>query len=281
LIYLYPANKTENLLALVNKIQHISPLSIFEKEVIIVQNAGMQHWLNMSLAQSRGICLNIDYALPAQFFWKLLRTILNNGDDIDQKPFSREAMCWRIFELLASSEVVFDDDFAEVTQYWSNKNTNVSGLSSSSTYSTQENLKRYQLSCQLADLFEQYLVFRPNWVNIWYKKQVISDINLNESFANKEKWQAKLWQMLTSEQEYNPLKFIELAAKKLPEVSHLLPKRLSCFGLNAMAPMWLSFIHEMSKVTEVHFFHLNPCFDYWGDIVTEKQSVLFNSINCI
>jgi exodeoxyribonuclease V gamma subunit len=52
----------EHLLALLNKIQQLSPPAVFTKEIIIVQNAGMQHWLNMSLAQERGISLSIDYA---------------------------------------------------------------------------------------------------------------------------------------------------------------------------------------------------------------------------
>ena len=40
-----------------------------------------------------------------------------------------------------------------------------------------------------------------------------------------------------------------------------------------MAPMWLSFIEAISDHVDVHFFHLNPCFDYWGDIQSEKQAI--------
>lgn len=249
----------ENLLALVDKIQEISPLPVFAKEVFVVQNAGMQHWLNMSLAERRGISLNIDYALPAQFLWGLVRSLVNKGEEVEQAPFSREAMCWRVFQLLTDKRVVEDEDFASVTQYWHSEST------------TSANLKRYQLACQLADLFEQYLVFRPDWNDTWQAGNLTNHVSNN--FASLEKWQAKLWRFLVEHQDYNPVQLLSQATKNLDHYAHIIPKRLCFFGINAMAPMWLSFINALSEVTEVHFFHLNPCVDYWGDILSEKQAI--------
>ena len=264
----------ENLLALVDKIQQISPLPVFSKEVFVVQNAGMQHWLNMSLAERRGISLNIDYALPAQFLWGLIRSLVNKGEDVDQAPFSREAMGWRIYQLLTDKRVCDDDDFVPVTQYWRSE--------SATDYqsSNQDNLKRYQLACQLADLFEQYLVFRPDWIDAWQAGKLIQHltgdsqgVNPSDNFSSLEKWQAKLWLLLVEHQDYNPVKLLEQAKNNLKNYAHLIPKRLCFFGINAMAPMWLSFINALSDITDVHFFHLNPCEDYWGDILSEKQAI--------
>lgn len=265
----------ENLLALVEKIQQLSPLNVFSKEVFIVQNAGMQHWLNMSLAEQRGISLNIDYALPAQFLWNLVRSLVNGQEESEQSPFSREAMSWRIYQILAKKEVCRDKVFQPVTQYWlnaegdANQNSNI-------IFNSQQNLKRYNLSCQLADLFEQYLVFRPDWIDVWKSGRLVkdtpsfTDIN-GVNFEHNEQWQAKLWCLLTQEQDYNPLNLLTKATANLSENLPYIPKRLCFFGINAMAPMWLSFINALSDVTEVHFFHLNPCVDYWGDISSEKQ----------
>ena len=106
----------ENLLALLDKIQQVSPLPIFSQETIIVQNAGMQHWLNMSLAQQRGISMNIGYALPSQFLWKLVRSLASEENVPDQSPFSREVLAWRIDALLGSEIVMSDDDFIDSTK---------------------------------------------------------------------------------------------------------------------------------------------------------------------
>ncbi len=276
MIYLYPANKTENLLVLLDKIQQISPLPIFAKDVVVVQNAGMQHWLNMSLAKRRGISMNIDYALPSQFLWKLVRAIASDEDVPDQSPFSREVLAWRIFELLAHNDIVSDTDFSSATHYWLGDNAIDSQYQFSDINqideSDEQSLKRYQLACQMADLYEQYLIFRPTWIDHWENGNFIADIE-DDDAQRVAKWQGKLWYLLTRKQSYNPITLIEKAVQQLANKTSELPHRVSFFGINIMAPMWLSFINELSEYTDVHFFHLNPCYAYWGDVITEKQAV--------
>ena len=259
----------ENLLALLDKIQQISPLPVLSQEVIIVHNAGMQHWLSLSLAQQRGISMNFDYALPSQYLWRLLRSLASGEQVPSQSPYSREVLTWRLDELLASEKVINDPCFASVNQYWQQESEQLE----------QAQLKRFQLATQLADLFEQYLIFRPNWLNNWQQgKFTTGDENghqKEESKANDKLilWQAKLWQFLTEEIAYNPQEIVDGAIKNIVEHKHLLPARISFFGINSLAPIWLEFISALSEHIEVHFFHLNPCFDYWGDLLTAKQAI--------
>lgn len=246
---------------LASKIQEISPLPLFSQDTYIVQNAGMQHWLSMSLAQSSGISFNHQYALPAQFLWKLMRALVLPKHMIEQDPFTREALSWRIYQILATNEVLLDDDFHSVTNYWS------------TSTSQQDPLKRYQLACQVADLYEQYLIYRPDWLTKWQDNVIPDEFHQSHTLGKDECWQRKLWAMLTEKQSYDPIALVNHAIEQLPEKSDLLPKRISFFGINAMAPIWLSFLEQVSKYTQVHFYHLNPCFDYWGDIVSEKQAI--------
>ena len=263
MINLYPANKMENLLLLLNKISQVSPFGVFEQEVIIVQNAGMQHWLNLAVAQERGISMNSRYALPSQYLWKLIRTIAGGENVLDQSPYSREVLSWRIYGVLATEKVISDDVFSSATKYWK-------GQSSA-------DLKRYQLATHLADLYEQYLIFRPHWLDAWQHddfQNLENDFN-NASFA-EVKWQGKLWQLLIEQEPYNPVELLNTAIENLPqkliETPNILPKRLSFFAINTMPPMWLDFINALSEYIEVDFYHLNPCYAYWGDIISEKQA---------
>jgi len=255
----------ENLLLLLNKISQLSPLGVFNKEVIVVQNAGMQHWLNLSIAKERGISMNIDYALPAQYLWKLIRMLASDDKVPEQSPYSREVLTWRIYALLATEVVISDIDFIAATRYWNL----TSGYHNS--FSSQENLKRYQLAEQMADLYEQYLIFRPDWLDSWQ-----NGVNL-QSLSNENKWQAKLWQLLIKQLAYNPVELLNDAIAnidtKLAADPLSLPKRLSFFGINSMAPIWLTFINALSERIDINFFHLNPCFSYWGDIISEKQAI--------
>jgi len=259
----------ENLLILLSKIQQVSPLSIFDTEVIVVQNAGMQHWLNLSLANMRGISMNINFSLPAQFLWKLLRELASDDDIPEQSPFEREVLSWRIYELLRQPLVIEDEDFAAVTHYWPDNREHGSSNVQATDY---QEAKCYQLACQLADIYEQYLIFRPEWIDAWSQGEFVSD-STDDNFVITEVWQRKLWVLLTREISYSPLNLFKSATQNIEAKRDLLPKRISFFGINAMAPMWLKFIEVLGQFTQVHFFHLNPCFDYWGDIKTEKQAI--------
>ena len=286
MFYLYPANKMENLLVLLDKIQQLSPLPVFAQDTVIVQNAGMQHWLNMSLAEQRGISMNMHYALPSQFLWNLIRNLASDEDVPEQSPYSREVLAWRIDTLLASNEVLNDDAFTVASDYWrtsANKENEQAGSVAdvSEHYSDAEQLKRYQLACQLADLYEQYLIFRPEWIHAWHQGEFPAydqpaDASEIESESNAL-WQGKLWHLLVREQPYDPRELVALAIKNLENSDKLkaqaLPMRISFFGINAMAPLWLEFINALSQQIDVHFFHLNPCYAYWGDVVTEKNAI--------
>ncbi|WP_343817452.1 exodeoxyribonuclease V subunit gamma [Colwellia asteriadis] len=283
LIYLYPANKMENLLLLLNKISEISPLGVFNQDVIVVQNAGMQHWLNLALANERGISMNIRYALPAQFLWKLMRSLASEEKVPDQSPYSREVLAWRIYHLLGLETVIKDDDFMPATRYWL---ADVDHIAEQQNVDKQAALKRYQLARQMADLYEQYLIFRPQWLSAWQQGDfsptspfALALNNENQSSEQQHnplqehKWQGRLWQLLTQELPYDPVALMRDAIANMADKKSIIPKRISFFGLNTMAPMWLDFINALSEHVEVHFFHLNPCFSYWGDIQSEKQAL--------
>jgi len=262
----------ENLLLLLNKISQISPLGVFNQEVIVVQNAGMQHWLNLAIAKERGISMNMRYALPAQFLWKLIRTLASDDKVPDQSPYSREVLCWRIHEILARDSVINDEDFAQASHYWRGDEPATEVDDNKYNEAKHAQLKRYQLSTQLADLYEQYLIFRPQWLDNW--QQGNFELKGLENISSHEhKWQGKLWCLLIEQLAYNPVELMHDAIANIKDKKDLIPPRISFFGLNTMAPMWLDFINALSEHVEVHFFHLNPCFSYWGDVRTEKQEV--------
>jgi len=272
LIHLYPANKMENLLLLLNKISELSPLGVFNQEVIVVQNAGMQHWLNLAIANERGISMNVGYALPAQFLWKLIRTLASEDKVPEQSPYSREVLSWRIYALLGLDSVIKDSDFYQATHYW---HDDIDGSEVGYIPSKQAQLKRYQLAAQMADLYEQYLIFRPQWLDNWqqgnFSQEQSNDVLPGQK--DEQKWQGKLWQLLIQQLAYNPVELLADAIAHIEDKKAIIPPRISFFGLNTMAPMWLEFINALSEHVEVHFFHLNPCFAYWGDIVSEKQAL--------
>ncbi|MDN3653116.1 exodeoxyribonuclease V subunit gamma [Thalassotalea ponticola] len=254
MFYIYPANRMEDLLSLFLKIRQLKPLPILAKETVMVQSQGLQHWLNMEVAKANRISMNSDFVLPAQYLWTLLKTLCKEQFP-EQLPYSREVLSWRIDALLQQSEVIADEACLEATDYWYNSGN-------------QQDLRRYQLACQLADLYEQYLIYRPEWLAKWRKgKHVASD---DQVFNQAQRWQCAIWFYLQQDIPYDPSQLMTIATNNIEHLSHLLPQRISLFGINALAPMWLEFLELLADYTDVHVFHLNPCFEFWSDVQTDK-----------
>ena len=50
-----------------------------------------------------------------------------------------------------------------------------------------------------------------------------------------------------------------------------LPERLFVFGIAALPGGYWDVLNAISERIDVHFFLLNPCRNYWGDIVDDRQ----------
>ncbi|MCK5648161.1 MAG: exodeoxyribonuclease V subunit gamma, partial [Gammaproteobacteria bacterium] len=261
MINIYPANRLENLVFLLDRVMQTgSGHNVLSEEIILVQSKGMQHWLNLQLAQSRGISMNLSFSLPMQFFWNQIRAILGKDNVPEKSTYSREVLSWRIHDLLASDAVVNNPLCREASNYWLRKQQHTSA--GNEDFDLQDSGlqdKRFQLACQIADLFEQYLIFRPDWLLEWQQG------NLEQGG-----WQALLWQLLVAQDPQHPIHLLKQAIAALKQNECHLPERISLFGINTLPPLWLEFLSELGQHTQVHFFHLNPCVEYWGDLKTDK-----------
>jgi len=181
--------------------------------------------------------------------WALIRAILGSWRIPEQSPYAREIMTWRLYELLASDRVLNDDAFAEPNRYWQHQSKR------------QQTLRRFELAEQLADLFEQYLMYRPDWIERWDQ-------------GDEAHWQAQLWRLLTEAEPDHPVRLLRDAESRIARPEEPLPERLFIFGINSLAPLWLDFIKGLSERggVDFHIFCLNPSDEYWGDLASEKQA---------
>tara|TARA_B100000745_G_scaffold234928_1_gene158355 strand:+ start:922 stop:4272 length:3351 start_codon:yes stop_codon:yes gene_type:complete len=259
MLTIYPSNRCEYLVTLLMKLMEmpmvdgdVSPLSALQPEHVVLQNAGIQHWLSMQLAEHQGVAMNIDYDFPAAFLWKMMRRVV--PDTIDKEnPYSREVMQWRIDALLRGDEGE-KPVLAPARHYWQ----------SGPRYLHE--LKRFQLASKLADLFEQYLMFRPQWIKAWEKGERVTGLA-------DEGWQAEIWRLLTEQDQGHLLHWMEKSKTALttPRAQRALPQRTFWFCLNTMPADWIDFLRMIGDVIDIHLFILNPSDEYWQDIQSEKS----------
>lgn len=238
---------------LVELFRQTPPVNPLEDEQILVQSPGMSQWLRLELAKGLGIAAGINFPLPASFLWKMYTYVL---PDVPRcSAFNKESMTWKLMDILDSLK--HDPDFLSLSQYLANDD---------------DDIRKFQLSGKIADIFDQYLVYRPDWILDWEKK---SDTSL---VTSGQPWQPKLWRALvtrTAELNQSPWhranmhhRFLQAMADK--DCSSQLPNRLFIFGISALPPHFVESIEAMSSQCDVHLMVTNPCQYYWGDELDPK-----------
>ncbi len=166
----------------------------------------------------------------------------------DTAAFEREALAWRIMGLLPGIDKPSPKAYLQ----------------------GDTGLKLYQLSCRVADLFDQYAIYRPEMLAAWEQGKLCYEKD------NEELWQAQLWRGLMSQSRGahrgRLLDDFLTALRKNPALSRHIPERISVFGIAVLPPYHIRFFEALAEHCQVHLFLLNPCREYWGDIVTEKQA---------
>ncbi|MWP62599.1 exodeoxyribonuclease V subunit gamma [Gilliamella sp. Pas-s25] len=259
---IYHSNQVDLLKTLLSELMRRQPLEdVFTPDIVMVQSQGMAQWLQIALADELGIVANVDFLFPTQLIWQLYQKLL--PDAPIENSYSIEAMSWRLYYLLP--QVIEQPEFSALKHYLD---------------IDKQDKKRYQLATRIARLFDQYLVYRPDWLAKWEANQTVSELNHHSD----EKWQAELWRKLISiSQPYHRAniyqQMLEILLDNNFERSRLalLPNRIFIFGITSLPPIYLSLLSALGKHIDVHLMFNNPCKWYWGDIVEKQLSDIFNT----
>ncbi|AWB65883.1 exodeoxyribonuclease V subunit gamma [Saccharobesus litoralis] len=230
-------------------LQHTSD-STFEKQHILVQHKGMQHWLLMQLAEQNGIAMNIAFEPPVGAIWSILREL--DPSLTKDSPYKANILSWRIYDLLSSKQVVADSAFQQANDYWQNEPIN-----------KLQGQKRFQLAKVLADLYEQYQIYRPDWILAWSQGEF--------AVTGNSEWQAKLWYYLIQQEPRHPVAEMQRLINVIKQKTEFRPKQRVLFGFNSLPPLWLDFFVTLAEKQEMHLFLLSPCNEFWQDIQSEKR----------
>ncbi len=223
----------------------------FQPEVILVQSNGMAQWMQMELAAQFGIAANIDFPLPASFIWQMFTRVL--PDIPDESTLAKPAMTWLLMALLP--RLCEHTDFAVIGDYLRDD---------------EDKRKGFQLAARIADLFDQYLVYRPDWLESWRRGELI------DGMGEAQRWQAPLWRALVAETERagEPLwrranlyqRFIKTLTERQTRPPGL-PDRVFICGISALPPTYLQALQALGRHIDIHLLFTNPCRYYWGDIL--------------
>lgn len=254
-IYIYFSNRLEILADRFAELLESNPLPPLQKEIILVQSRGMARWLAMEIAARLNIWANCDCPFPNTFVRNIYQLLLPDLPEVS--AFSKEFSLWHLMNIFP--EIKGEPHFSKVCAY----------------LKSGDDLKLFQLSREVADLFDQYTVFRPDMILDWEET--------SPKVHNDHIWQAILWRRLVKRLQHNQsypeqhrARLIQLFEQKLSDpgfIAAVLPPRISVFGISSLPPYHLRVLIALAQHTELHFFIMNPCKEYWFDIIADRDIV--------
>lgn len=246
-LYLVSGNRLELLAGRCASVFSEEPLPPMTKEIIVLQSMGMMQWLSIQLAESLGIWADFEYILPNRMTSILMKSFFPGLGD--ERFFDREIMTWKTMKILRGRGE--RGEFRKLHDYL---NGDLSGI------------KEFQLASRITDLLDQYMTFRPDMILRWDRGE----------YEEGEEWQPLLWRELTSGMsgDHPPALLERLftgIASGTVERPADLPHRVSVFGVSYLPLYHLNVLRAVSLFCDVYLYMLNPCSEYWVDIMREKE----------
>jgi exodeoxyribonuclease V gamma subunit len=242
------------------------PLKPLENERFIVQSNGMAQWLKLALAEKDGcgISAALDIQLPGRFLWLAYRAVIGDDRVPEESPFDKDRLTWRLLRLLPA--LLADDRFSPLARFLDDD---------------PDQRKRYQLACHLADLFDQYQVYRADWLEDWTagNDRLANARGPSQNVPPAQMWQPELWRQLQAHVPHGQRgtsrsalhrRFLK-GTKALGARPETLPRRLIVFGISSLPQQALEALHALSRFSQILVFVHNPCRHYWADIIEDRE----------
>lgn len=255
-IVTYLHNSTEALLSKFYTALKSTKRNPLKPLYVVVQSPGLKEWLKLQIAKHQGIAANIQFITPNYLPFlscKAMGLLYASGK-------KAEELLWGIHQVLGSDD--FKENFEDVAQYY-----------------TDSSYKKMQLAVKLADLFDQYSLYRSEEMLDWSVGKKVERFKKQE---NIEAWQKYIWMQLFpkvggvdlfNDRLFNSDVLLRLQKNDDSQDIKAFFPSLLCFGISALSPYHSQLLTGLSRHTNVSLFMLNPSpEEFWYDIrkVNEK-----------
>ncbi|MGH8676504.1 MAG: exodeoxyribonuclease V subunit gamma, partial [Burkholderiales bacterium] len=229
----------------------------FVAQQVIVPSTAIGRRIELALADRHGICANVEFSYLAQWLWRQIRQLV--PEVREDSPFAPEVLAWRVYEAFADPRFVGEHERLA---------TYLKGADA---------VMQLDLARRVAQLIEQYITYRPRFLDAWSAGKRAPIENLSGAAVQDEAWQAALWRRLAKEigtgREHPSVAFfrrIEQMSEKAARDAGL-PERAHVFCLPALPPLYLEILRGLGRWTELQLYVMNPCREYWFEVVDPKR----------
>ena len=152
---------------------------VFAADQLIVPSAAVRRSLTLAIADHGGICANVQFDFLARWLWQQVGRVVPSVEA--ESPFVPAMLAWRIYSALGDAALV--DAQARLAGY----------------LSRADDVMRFELAQRLAGLIDQYITYRPDWLDDWLNSRSALPATTAASALADERWQAALWRRISAD----------------------------------------------------------------------------------
>lgn len=258
-INFYAASRIDTLFDKLYERTHQIDKSVFETLDIVTQTKGIEQWITFQYADRKGVAANIKFLKPNDIIFKVYAAL----DGPSQVTFEAHYLTWLIYEILSEKQFLLR--FPQQAQYLLDDG------------SADYEMKRYKFAGQLADLFDQYQIYRQDILEEW----------IHIPLPLHRDWQGYIWKAIAEKtavinanpytdhwSDKNELAAVITEGLKHPEkVAQLkaVVKDIHIFGLSVFTDYHLQLFYKIAEHIDVNFYILNPASEvFWDDTLHSK-----------
>ena len=233
-----------------------APADPLAEQEVIVPSAAVKRDVQLALARRHGIAAGVRFPFLASWLWTRIAGLVPEVPAVS--PFAPERATWRIFRLL---DTLAPQEAPRLSAY----------------LAAADPVMRLDLAGRIAHLFEQYVTYRPDWLAAWSRGAPAPLAGATAEMRADEAWQMRLWQRLTAElgtRRQHPVHafFSALDALGPAKIAQAgLPAKAHVFALPSLPPLYLDMLARLGEWIDIHLYLVNPCREYWFELVAEKR----------
>ncbi len=262
MLTIYRSNRAEWLAKLLAEQLKLEPPSPFEEIDIVVNTWPTSRWLKEELAIVNKISALIRFPFPGSYLKQIVQNILD--EKVESDPWDTDQLVWTLLDLLPEFLTLKE---AEPLKNWIYRHTpDLSHL----------NKETWRIARCIADTFDDYALYRPEYLNHWIKSDNQSSIFI-PSLPPLMQWQPLLFRELSKRINTKPFCLqVHTAIERLrkgDKPNEPLPKTLRIFGLSSLAPVQIELLQAISGLTNVQIFLLTPCPELWQRCKSRREQL--------
>ena len=226
---------------------------LFRRTRIVIPNRSIQRYLSLRFARRYGIAAQLEFPSLMSVFQRFL------PQNHDRPNIDKKTIGWRIYRVLR--EPKSEKAFPLLTQW-------IRG----------DSKRLYDLSRQLGELYDKYMLYRPQWINAWEDGSTPPGLN-GEPNAD---WQGGLWRRIADEDwkgKHFAAVFDRIVCKDelnstFCEEREKDGETIRIFGFSQLPPTVLQCLEKIHQFgTAVKLYHLVPSGEYYADCKKHKDDL--------